>query len=320
MSFNPESKRYVDGGAVSNLPAWVFSDEKLYLERELQDRVPIFAFELGSYTPENHGDMGSNPLCIRLFNKIFKEKRIRSSKFRRYTEQLLRAAVFGNQRITDDLLVDLYTVPVQTNLSVFDLDLTVETAGSSVSEGYETAKKYFALSKQRRILFDEFQITLKAELERLCFKGETLRACIIEAIEEGRYSFKVTASIGMDDDADDALVIDSRNKGAPTAFKEGKSVFAYIFQDNRENLKMTKYEFSLVRPQLCSMICVPVFPLDKEHKTVDTDRRPRAVIAVDSDADLSAQYKNDDFMGWLESSSLVASKIIFGSEEVSDGG
>ncbi|MCG8345098.1 MAG: hypothetical protein MI685_08075, partial [Chlorobiales bacterium] len=128
----------------------------------------------------------------------------------------------------------------------------------------------------------------------------------------GSSSFKVTYSFGMNDDADDSMILDERNQAAPLAFARKDPTFlAKIGGDTARSLRMTKYERALVRPSLESIISVPVFPCsedwDKEREERST---PLAIMCIDSDSDLSKEFNDAEIVKFLLARSVVCSEAL----------
>ena len=100
--------------------------------------------------------------------------------------------------------------------------------------------------------------------------ADAFRCCLVRRL--GNRAFKVIFGVNMTDDADDDLVLDEQNPGAPTAYRDRDFTFVDVATP-QATLRMTKYERALVRKTLSSVISVPIFA-HKAHWNADP--RPEA--------------------------------------------
>jgi hypothetical protein len=132
----------------------------------------------------------------------------------------------------------------------------------------------------------------------------------------GSTSLRVAHAYNMENDADDRLLLDRRGRGAPRAFVEKTAVLVQVgpAAASPGNDYMTKYERALLRPQMRSAICVPVFR-DVCYWGMEPSNRPEpmGVLCVDSDDDLSAEFADENFVRLLAEESVVLS-LAFGAE------
>ncbi|SDG25520.1 Patatin-like phospholipase [Limimonas halophila] len=330
-SYDSSSRCFLDGGLVGNLPAWVFSDEKRYIERQIQDRVPLLAFELdggeSKFTPTRRSDRSYMTECVKSF--FLNRPSVRNiAAFSHFCTEVGKAGIFGNQRITDELLSDLYVVSLSPSIAPFDLDMSAEKASEAYREGYSRARETFDFDCHMKGQLTRFLHELRVALENRSseirasddtLQPVTLRAMFIQPVGSGRFSFKIVASSGLaSSDPDDALMIDSRNAGAPAAFHKRKAVYLNVSRNSRRSLYMTKYEMAMVSPNLQSIIALPVWSPTGTAAGTSTGMKPLGVVSIDSSEDLWREYIDRVFMRLFGAYAMVFSSIL--SEALGGGG
>jgi NTE family protein len=282
---------YADGGLVSNLPVWCFSEEKAATERRTRDNaaVPIVAFTLNDASMSN-----STTATLRPF---------------RYFMQVLRTGIFGGQTIVQEFVGDLYAIQLQCSLGVLAFDASWDDAKRAHDE-----PKQKALTRLRQKLIiepKEWKSVLTAacaDIQRaveshLREVGRTtslhLRAAVFEPIRSPQgtaaafvTAYQVTHSFNMEGDADDRLTLDAECPGVPEAFEQRSLTLWAPAETSRRTAVMTKYERALVRRSVKSAICVPIFAdVGVWNLPPGSRNQPLAVVAVDTDEDIIAHLQ-----------------------------
>jgi NTE family protein len=302
--------RFADGGMVSNLPVWVFSEEKLGFERERYDDppVPIIGFSLGRQDTEETVDF--------------------SDDIPSYMLKLASAALQGSQGTAARFLDDVTIVELDTTLSLLDFDKSWEAYRDAREAGRASADRHLRFrldvkpDRVQRELAAIRQATLDAINSKRTARGgplvDQLRVNLISPY--GERSLRVAASVSMEADADDRLLLDRRGRGAAEAYRaKGLRVFRLGEADEDRDLEfMTKYERALVRDSVRAVACVPIFE-DLAAWGLDEAERPEpsGVLALDSDVDLASDFRDDDLTSILVSQSAVLYEAV--SLEVGDG-
>lgn len=305
----------VDGGLVSNLPAWSFREEKRALEREQGGPpIPIIAFTLVDEVQAPAED----PAKIRG----------RARRLWRFTADVLRTGIFGSQAIVQAFISDLFVIELPSPLGTFSFSCSRDEAIAAYKAGLEVAEREL---RQRRLIAEITVLALESFLrevrqeiaERRAAanrKVPNLRACLIDPIE-GRgeigsaIALRVTASANMDSDADDRLELDLSNEVAPRAFVERAPIYSEVKGRSAQQLRMTKYERALVRKDLCSIICVPVFA--RETRGGAAKPPPQRVLCLDSSDILKGEFNDSKFMAKLTAASVMMSRTLI--EEIIEG-
>ena len=296
---------FADGGLVSNLPIWVFAEEKLAFERANpgQPPVPIIGFMLVEKDSQK----------LKLAS--------RDRPFINFVLAVTRTAIFGSQLISHRFIEDLHVVPLETDLSVLDFDASWQNVQKAVIAGRRCAAQRLKMSltlKPDRVRYELRRIhdlalaiinKLRKEDGRTVLTS--LRANLVERFRTA--SLRVTHGLNMDGDADDRLLLDSRGAGAPRAFSSKTFAFIKIGAALRrgELDYMTKYERALVRPHVRSAICVPVFnDVGAWAKPALERPDPLGVFCLDSDEDLENEFESTEIKDLLAIQSTVLSLVL----------
>jgi predicted acylesterase/phospholipase RssA len=318
-SFPPyDNHLYADGGMVSNMPVWVFADEKLHYERRYlpRSKVMIVAFSLKADEDETVAD---------------------GFQFLRYASAVARVAVFGGQQVVRRFISDLLAIELPVALRTTQFDFSM----SHALEAYDAANRRASeiLSQQTVTRPREARETMewfrdavlgRIGLQRPSASPTHLRIMLIK--RSGDESFEVVESLNAENDADDRLLFSSFAEGAPSAFIQRRPVLLDIggrwtdFDSlwatygafgpiGAFSPSVTKYEHALVRRSLKSAICVPIFggsdastaweitnPLDRPE--------PVGIVSIDSDSDLTHVFRDNALMEVIAARSVVFGGIL----------
>jgi predicted acylesterase/phospholipase RssA len=278
--------RYADGGLVSNLPVWCFSEEKAAAERRRpnSEAIPIVAFTLRDPSLMNSANVVLRPL--------------------RYFRQVIQSAIFGGQTVVQEFVSDLYPIQLPSSLGVLTFDATWAQAQSAHGE----AKQKAAAELRQRLILEpgewssvlgsacqEIQKSILAHISSPGLTDLRLRAAVFEPNRPPKRplsdtfitAYKVTRSFNMEQDTDDRLTLDAECPGVPEAFEQRQAVFWSPSGSSARVSIMTKYERALVRRSVKCSICVPIFSAVEEWKLPSMSRnQPLAVVALDTDEDI----------------------------------
>lgn len=298
---------FTDGGLVSNLPSWVFRDEKKTRERNEAHytgdaaRIPIYAFSL---KPELYG---TEPSTTRRYEG--------ARGTIRYLLDVVNTGIFGSQSIVADFVPDLRSVELRTNLKTIDFDCSAQAAEKAVRLGFEDARSYLwrekFLQKFTQITLDDIQADVQSQL--VLRRGATtpprLRVFLIDPIcgrsEEDWRGFKIVAGSNCTNDADDRLELHLHDSISAKAFHKREAHFGEVKGRTAKDLFMTKAERALLPLDLDTVIAVPVFA------DIKAGAVPHRVLAIDSNDNLSQEFNDPTFMNMLaEQAGLTSRKLI----------
>lgn len=291
---------YADGGMVSNLPIWVFAEEKLNFERTQMPnaRVPILAFTL-------EGD-GNVELPVSPGNTVA------------YVQALARSAIFGGQSVANNFVADLLPIAIPAGLGTTEFDFPLRRALDTYSQAYAVAGG--KLGREIRVRPRQIERILKSfhnDISALIsppggpIEIDHLRISLIKPF--GTSSFRIVHAYNMDTDADDRLVFSHLAQGAPSAFNNKAPAFINFtgMLAAASNANMTKCEFALLRRSLHSAICLPIFEDGRTWGQDIADRpKPLGVVSIDSDFDLAHIFQDVNALQALAVMSLALSAAL----------
>ena len=275
---------YADGGLVSNLPVWVFTDEKLNYERQKLPlgKVPVVAFSLRDLEHERAAAPEAGPLS--------------------YWSSVARAAIFGGQTVAQLFAADLQQLQMPTRLNVAEFNFTAVRVSQGYYDAYHEAllklrQQIELLPARRRQLLSDYHQKAITLLRTLLGTPDVpnVRVALIKPLDHTQ-SFRVESSFNMDADADDRFVFSRLLGGVPRAYTEKSPVYIDFAAVWRAGIpeNMTKYEFALLRKTLNSAFCLPIFPnpADWQEQVPENRAQPLGLVYIDSDGSLSQAFQD----------------------------
>jgi len=269
----------VDGGLMSNFPAWLFENERA----EYPPSVRVYGFTLLEPAPNHASDQ--DPFA----------------EAAEYATHVARTGIFGGQALSNTVVESLQTIPIHTKFGVLDFELDPTQKRELYEEGFKSAGDYF----ENNAVVDEENISaaLKYFSEHLQSKlvaqpNCQLRANVMLPIGREQVShLRVTYSYNMDTDADDRLLLAVSQTGAGWAFQSREAVYTKFGGVRRPDGSipgLNKYDAALVPKHLSSIISVPVFGAAKEWEAMPKNRtQPIAVLCFDCSIDIISALDND---------------------------
>lgn len=309
--------RFADGGMVANLPIWAFAEDKLAYEREHYSSPPVPTV---GFTLEKPDKPVVNRRYLRRLRIYLADKADQGMPG--YAGRLLRAALQGSQGTTLEFLEDVTMIRLKSELDTMDFDRSWEDYDAARRAGFEQANRHLrlnleikpdlvrlALSTVREMVLEEVNAKRRRRRKPLL---DQLRVNFIEP--SGRHSLRVVAGVGMEGDADDRLLLDRRGRGAAYVFRgRSLSVFQLGSAHIRRELEyMTKYERALVRKDVLTVMCVPIFADGAVVRLAPTNRpEPVGVLAIDCDQDIASELDTDHIKDMLTDQSIVIHKAVY---------
>ena len=260
----------VDGGLLSNFPAWVFDEERL----KVGPLTPTLGFRL----VEQKTDTGTT-----------------TKNFFSFAQSLFSTALDGDAMLEVRQIANLQIIPLHVSVSAFDFNISRAEKDRLYLEGLNDGRGYFIrhAGPVDQASMSELLEVMASHMKTNIGKGDVhLRANVLMPIDNDL--LKILYTWNMQDDADDQLefCIDAGAAGCcwqtrdivPCDLNEAKVNFATRY-------KMTKYQQALVRPSLQSLMCTPVFD-KKNHTTVGPNSTSPliAVLSFDSDENLLREF------------------------------
>lgn len=259
----------VDGGVLSNFPAWVFDDER-DAAREL---IFTFGFRL-----EDDGSQRAKSI---------------SSSISYYCKSLV-SVFFGDNSLQFRAIDDLHLVRIKVSSHTLDFDMDRGRRKALFNEGFVAAMASFEqFQGPKHVSLISFYLkTLHDEFLSLIGKpGIHLRVNLALPIAPKNEKLRILYSFNMDDDADDRLTLRTDEGSIGECWQTREPVYVDMVQASKHHLprwKMTKYQQALVRKSLKSLVSVPVFA----DGAIDTCKTNSilAILSLDSDHDLRDEF------------------------------
>lgn len=271
--------QYIDGGIVSNLPAWTFDEERALDPDALTLAVTIEA-----------GVNASANAALGPFGLL---------------GSILRSAIFGRQHLETRAAPRLFILPLKTDIQVVDFDVGRDKVAASVGSAETTA----------RLLISERLFVLPRRIEDACSHiGELVDALVDAAPELPSHRTRVLLALRdpgaiaswriqygwnlLPTDADDQLLLPEASSVVGLAVTENRPVLAPVPLDPATGLlePRDRYRKALVRADLKWCLAIPI--------SAEGSADIIGVLAVDSD--LALEYFNFDLETVAELAEIVS--------------
>lgn len=270
--------RFVDGGIVSNFPAWVFDDERT--------KAPALTPTLGFRLVETR----------QIPNQAVSEK---FSLFS-YLSDVFQTAVFGDNTLERRQVATLHEIPLRVRVGPLDFQVSEQVKYDVYRDGKNDTRDYLRMGHIWRIS-DSYmkRILVLAEgiiRNALNHQGH-LRLNIMLPISNNTLQIVYTCNMDNEEDCDDRLEF-KKGSGACGHCWE---ILDYVVCDlvdatntYKDRWSMDKYQQRLIRKELRSLLCVPLFDQKKvrelESGQVSLRKAFIGVLNIDSVEDLLERF------------------------------
>lgn len=277
---NIKGTDYVDGGIVSNFPAWVFDTER----RARGPNIPTFGFRLVEERDE------SRQLSEQTIDRNLMD----------YCLTLFRIAVFGGQELEYRGIERLHPLLLRVNVKPLQFDrLDTEAEKDNLFyRGYYGAsgKLKGELGPKPPARVKKFlTVFYEQMLAHLTSRALHLRVNIMMPTPTG--NLRVMYSYNMDNDTDDRLEFPKGVGNAGKCWVKKDIMVADLTVARLKYSKkyeMDKYQQALVRPSLKSLLSVPIFRKADEWNADPANRKELiGVLNFDSDDDVITEFSSD---------------------------
>jgi NTE family protein len=238
LEVDGETRTLVDGGLVANFPVWIFDDAR---RRRRADPTPIIGFRLLERT-DTPAEIQRTPVS--------------------FARSLLETALNANVEIHARGIDDLYTFPIEVNVSTYDFDLSAARKQAL----YQSAKQQAGYKLLREVAPRNprvLALMLKEAAELFIQEARLdshLRANL--ALLSSRDTLRIVAGYNMEDDADDRLEFELDVSACGECWTQHDIVVfdVGIYLRTKAAIPgLSKYQQALVRPTLSTILSVPVF-------------------------------------------------------------
>lgn len=274
-----ERTEQLDGGLVSNMPAWALDDE-----RDIMGiGTPTLVFNLEEL------DSNSNRSSIKSEPPL--------QTWRRFLKDIATTTLEGGASLQYRQVGNLHIIPMPVGAGLLAIKMTHRERCDLYREGNFWANKYLVQivgprspKEMENVILKDMHETFLAFMDKKDAHlriAVLLRLCKNSSEDEAhrKYVLKVCYRYNMDEDADDQMELDIPSGGAGACWRSRKETFVNMEQA-RNNYKtvygMTKYQQALVRPTLCGLLCIPIFaPVrDKEVSDVQAGNSTEPLLGV----------------------------------------
>lgn len=265
--------RNVDGGLVSNFPAWIFDRER----EALPQRIPTFGLRLI--------ETGIGPGI--------------NIDFTDYIGALVSAAVSGKTHLETRGIENLHIIEIPVSIGTLDLELDDATKVQVVNDGFHGARSYFKKNlgpKSPEAMRSILEVSHAAVLGAIGGQETHLRLNVILPTSGDKLKVIYVYNFDSDLDTDDQLELSKESGGCGQCIAKHVPVnvdlvdAASTFQ---KKWKMTKYQQALVRRDLKSLLCVPLFdPKSFDPNVNVSENCVIGTLNFDSREDLTVAFSN----------------------------
>lgn len=262
----------VDGGLLSNFPAWVFDDER----RRTDQLIPTFGFTLVEVV-----DLDTEP-----------EK---PESLFTYLGDLFTATLSGDSQLQVRAIENLHIIPLRVKANTMDFDMTSSSKEDLYLYGKDGARDFFlsyigpSNPEEMVEVLDVVHSHVRKALNR---DNVHLRVNVVMPVSEER--LRVLYTYNMDNDADDRLEFDSGVGASGRCWQTHDFLVSdlteaqLVFEAERN---MNKYQQALIRSSLKSLLSVPIFdPAQFDSSRNKVDNPLLGVLNLDSDEDLLEEF------------------------------
>ena len=287
---------FVDGGLVSNLPVWVFIEEKRRIERSLRtgQRVRTLAFTLKAKGMTDAAS-GKTELEPGSLERLFQ-----------LAGTVIQAGLGGAQSIAQRFVSDLETVSVSTSMGLLDFAVSRERLAEGYQEGFGSAEPQLRQIADRST--DRVQPILAALAEAAGVlsaktRDQSLRVTVFHRFGDHQLvPYARAGAIGGVPNYDDRLVRDSEDDPMAACLTSGGPVLTPLAWENFDYLLPS--EQALVSDRLASAIYVRLSRAPAAAGQGPEAKRQAdqvyGVLAIEADYDLAGCFGDSRFTGMLD--------------------
>jgi predicted acylesterase/phospholipase RssA len=289
---------HVDGGLLSNLPAWVFDDEI----STSPERVPIIGF--------------------RLREPAIASEAIYPTNFMQFLSRLIRATIFGARQLESRGLEDYYVIDLPSPIETLAFDQMQAKATDLVIAGREGVKAYFNREigpkdpNEMREVLSVLANFFKQTVEKVAQEWRGEPRCALLIARNDRFA---RVAYSSHRGADDGLSIRMDSPGPAACFSRREPVTIIVGELN-ESLTLHpshKVEHAL-RPTSVQTVCaLPIFENAADWGKLDpaTRAQPLGVLVLDAESNLLGVIGHQGLEDVLAGYAQIAGSTLTGKDE-----
>jgi NTE family protein len=306
--FRMDRMELVDGGLLSNFPAWLFDNERTIEE----PFTPTYGFKLvtrlgesasrSAYLSQNANGRGPE-FGIDEANRLPK-----------FVRDLFVAVFAGDDVLETRQIEDLYIVPLHVSVETLDFDLSPQKKDTLYLQGRDGARTFFVkeVPQDKQDILNGLKVAYTGMVKHLGVSCSHLRMNV--ALHTTRKRLRIAHSLNMDEDADDRLEFNIEEGACGLCWQQHDFVICDL-DDARTTFatkyKMTKYQQAMVRSALRSLLCVPIFDAKEYNpRRRNSDNPLVGVLSFDSDDNLIAEFSTPPVREHAENTSRMLARLL----------
>ena len=291
--FNLDGLELVDGGLLSNFPAWVFDDER----QKLDDFVPTFGFKLN--------------------NAVVKDNGVREKTTIDFISDVFSTALSGDGVLEIRAIENMNLIPVKVRANTLDFEIPYEMKERMYVFGKDSAGDFFrefiGPSDPEDIL-DVLSVTRSHVLGAIQ-RSAHLRLNVTMPVGHKKDKLRILYPYNMNKDADDRMEFGLDVGAAGRCWQKHSPVVVNLDEAKGvfdSEWKMNKYQQALIRPTLKCLLSMPIFDPRKFDKTKPAVENPLlGVLTIDSDEDLTLELvKVEVQRAVADGAKIIASRLL----------
>lgn len=263
---------FVDGGIVSNLPAWPFDEE-----RELDPGAMTIAVGIADT---------SNAPIVRRFN---------------WLPSAIRTALFGSGELNLRVSGETEQLVLESSLKLLQFDLTPDQARQEVRDAEAAASVRLdkRLFRRPELYRNACEVTrgLAEDVIESGLEIDAKRVRVAIAVPDRNYyhSLRLRFSAGYENDTDEGMLIPIEASVLGVAWQARESRFEIAPFPAGLDLpgEANRLRGKLLWPELAWQLCIPI---------LDEGGRPRIAVHINGNARLAVDQKVEDAVTEIESS------------------
>ncbi|MDB5540631.1 MAG: hypothetical protein JWQ89_2358, partial [Devosia sp.] len=259
-----QDRRFVDGGVLSNLPAWVLDELRMTSEEPL----PTFGFRLV--------DLAVPGL----------QTSTQDQNFLQFAGRLVNTWLSGGKVLETRGIDDCHVVELKTDISTLEFDSLAERSRELFDQGYKASIEFFDRElgprdpEMMRIVLRIIANFFKGTIEARSVRGLSVRASIVLSVGDD----VAKVAYCSHSDADDRLRIWKSSDGPGKCFALKQPIVALVNDIAERARKHPHYKFEhALRPKNVSVVySVPIFRNSEDWiLTPDGRKTPLGVLVLD---------------------------------------
>ncbi|WP_373947346.1 patatin-like phospholipase family protein [Paracoccus marcusii] len=279
LAFKPhlyEGSRYIDGGIVSNMPAFVFSEEL-----SLHPSRRIVALRITHAPDKEISDNQKIKFRKKIIKRLFGIPYNAGLYSQLATQSVIQTLFTGAQDLAHSDM-EVITPELPTNLHLLDFDINYEKMKRAYAQGQAFADKLVSQSFKVETIYNDNCALIakkaKAEMDGIPFltrrSGSFVRVAVSYCPFEGSNIMKIKHSYGFGNSSDQNVVLPLKSSVCGRAWEAKKVIFEHGNKKIVSELRNFSHISSRINSDIQWILAIPI--LDKETG------KPRFVINIDS--------------------------------------